>query len=50
MILAIDVGNTHVVMGVMEDLITKDTFRMQTDPKRTDSEYAVLMNQMLTLI
>ena len=49
MILAIDVGNTHVVVGVMENLETKNTFRMQTDPKRTDSEYAVMMNQMLTL-
>lgn len=49
MILAIDVGNTHVVMGIMEDLETKDMFRLQTDLDRTDSEYAVLMNQMLSL-
>ena len=49
MILAIDVGNTHVVMGVLEELETKDMFRLQTNPNRTDSEYAVLMNQMLSL-
>jgi len=49
MILAIDVGNTHVVMGILEDLETKQMFRLQTDPKRTDSEYAVLMHQMLTV-
>ena len=49
MILAIDVGNTHVVVGVMEDLETKYSFRLQTDPKRTDAEYAVLMHQTLKL-
>ncbi len=49
MILAIDVGNTHVVVGVLEDLETKHMFRLQTNPNRTDSEYAVLMHQMLTL-
>ena len=49
MILAIDVGNTHIVMGVLEDLETKEMFRLQTNPNRTDSEYAVLMHQMLSL-
>jgi len=49
MILAIDVGNTHVVIGVLEDLQTKEMFRMQTNPNRTDAEYAVLMHQMLHL-
>lgn len=49
MILAIDVGNTHVVVGVLEDLETKHMFRLQTNAQRTDSEYAVLMHQMLTL-
>ena len=49
MILAVDAGNTHVVLGVMEDLETKQMFRLQTDPKRTDSEYAVMMHQMLTI-
>ena len=49
MILAIDVGNTHVVMGVLDDLETKQMFRLQTNPTRTDAEYAVLMHQMLHL-
>lgn len=47
MILAIDVGNTHIVLGVLDDLETKDMFRLQTNPNRTDSEYAVFMGQML---
>lgn len=49
MILAVDVGNTHVVVGVMEDLETKRMFRLQTNTDRTDSEYAVMMHQMLTM-
>lgn len=49
MILAIDVGNTHVVVGVLEELETKHMFRLQTNPNRTDSEYAVLLYQMLAL-
>lgn len=49
MILAIDVGNTHIVVGVLEDLETRHMFRLQTNPNRTDAEYAVLIHQMLTL-
>lgn len=49
MILAVDVGNTHVVVGVLEELETKHMFRLQTDSHRTDSEYAVMMHQMLTM-
>ena len=49
MILAVDVGNTHVVVGILEELETKHMFRLQTDANRTDSEYAVMMYQMLTM-
>ncbi len=49
MILAIDVGNTQIVVGIMEDLETKHMFRMQTNANRTDAEYAVLMHQLISL-
>ncbi len=49
MILAVDVGNTHVVLGVLDGLETKHMFRMQTDINRTDAEYAVVMHQMLSI-
>lgn len=49
MILGIDIGNTQIVVGIMEELETLHMFRMQTNINRTDAEYAVLMHQLISL-
>lgn len=49
MILAIDVGNTHVVLGGIENGKCLSIARLATDPGKTDSEYAVLMRDVLLL-
>ena len=49
MILGIDIGNTQIVVGIMEGLETRHMFRMQTNINRTDAEYAVLMHQLISL-
>lgn len=49
MILAIDVGNTHVVLGSIENGECASLARLATDPQKTDSEYAVLMRDVLGL-
>lgn len=49
MILAVDIGNTHVCVGTLEGLETKQMYRLQTNIGRTDSEYAVLMHQLISL-
>jgi len=48
MILAIDVGNSNVVMGCMEGGEICCISRFATDTRKTDSEYAVLMRQLLS--
>lgn len=47
MILALDVGNTHIVVGCMEGLELRHIFRLETHIQRTEHEYAVLLQQML---
>ena len=49
MILAIDVGNTHVVLGGIEAGKCLSIARLATDAAKTDSEYAVLMRDVLEL-
>ena len=49
MILAVDIGNTHVCVGILEGLETKQMYRLQTNTGRTDMEYAALLQQMLFL-
>lgn len=49
MILAVDIGNTNICVGTLEGLETKNMFRLQTNTGRTDSEYAVLLHQLITL-
>jgi len=49
MILAVDIGNTHVCVGTLEGLETKTMYRLQTNAGRTDSEYAVLLHQLIVL-
>ncbi len=47
-LLAIDVGNTHTVMGVYEGVKLLDHWRIETSEGRTSDEYAVLMRGMLS--
>jgi type III pantothenate kinase len=48
-LLAVDIGNTHVVFGLYEGSELKQTFRAATVRTRTGDEYGVLLHQMLTL-
>ena len=47
MILAIDVGNTHIVMGCIEDGTISCITRIVTNPLETESEYAIKIRQIL---
>ena len=49
MILAVDIGNTLVCVRTLDGLETKQMYRLQTNIGRTDSEYAVLMHQLISL-
>lgn len=48
MLLAIDVGNTAVTLGVFENDKLKSTWRFETDVGRFADEYGVLMLNLLT--
>ena len=49
MILAIDIGNSNVVIGCLDDNNqVKSQFRMVTDLKKTEDEYAAGMQAILT--
>jgi len=47
MILAIDVGNTNIVLGCIEQGEIRDIVRIQTRPGETDAEYAIKLLQLL---
>ena len=47
MLLAIDVGNTNIVLGVFKDGKMLNSWRMATDNKRASDEYGVIIEQML---
>ena len=47
MILAVDVGNTHIVMGCIDDGRIRSITRIVTNPQETDSEYAIKISQIL---
>jgi type III pantothenate kinase len=47
MFLAIDVGNTHTVLGLYEDTKLLNHWRLQTDPGRTTDEYGLLVRGLL---
>jgi len=49
MILAIDVGNTHIVIGLFDyDVLVVD-WRLVTEPYRTSDEYEVLLRNLFQL-
>lgn len=47
-LLAIDIGNTHTVLGVYEDTKLLDHWRVQTTEGRTSDEYGVLFRGLLS--
>lgn len=49
MILAIDVGNTNIVIGCIEDGKILFSGRLTTDSQKTDMEFAVMLKNILTL-
>jgi type III pantothenate kinase len=49
MLLAVDLGNTNVVLGLYEGERLVQTFRVATVRSRTEDEYAVLLQQLLSL-
>lgn len=49
MLLAVDLGNTNVVLGLYEGDELVQTFRVATVRSRTEDEYAVLLQQLLSL-
>lgn len=49
MLLAIDIGNTNITLGVFEGDALSATWRLATDRSRTPDEYSALLAQMLAL-
>ncbi|MBQ3291079.1 MAG: type III pantothenate kinase [Mogibacterium sp.] len=47
MLLAIDVGNTNVVLGVYENKKLLESWRMATDNKRSADEYGTIIDMMM---
>lgn len=47
MLLALDIGNTHIVMGCMEGRTLRYLCRMATNRVTTGAEYAVTMSRLL---
>lgn len=48
MILAIDVGNTHIVLGCIEDGEIRSISRIRTLPRATEMEYAIKLRSVLS--
>lgn len=47
MLLAIDVGNTNITLGLYQGDKLKDSWRLETDHDRTSDEYGVMIGLML---
>lgn len=47
MLLAYDVGNTNIVLGIFEGKNLKHSFRVATDKAITSDQYGILINQIL---
>ncbi|MGC4113534.1 MAG: type III pantothenate kinase [Myxococcales bacterium] len=46
MLLAVDVGNTNITLGVYEGTSLKDHWRVETSTRKTADEYGILITQM----
>ncbi len=49
MLLAIDIGNTNITLGLFCDEVLKLTARLSTDPRKTADEYAIDIKDVLAL-
>ena len=49
MILVLDIGNTNIVVGVMDQNKPLFVERLSTDNNKTDLEYAVMIKTVLRL-
>lgn len=49
MILAVDIGNTNITIGMFEGDDLVGTFRMTTDIQRTSDEYGIFISQAIQL-
>ena len=47
MLLAVDIGNTNITMGVFDDDALAAKWRIATDASRLADEYALMVNQLL---
>ena len=47
MLLAIDIGNTNIVLGVYENKKLLHHSRINTHPHRTSDEYRILIKSLL---
>ena len=50
MLLAIDIGNTNITVGIFRGEILLGNFRMTTQMPRTSDEYGVLMRELIQTI
>lgn len=48
MLLAFDVGNTNIVLGVFEGSKLKHSWRLETDNNKSADEYGMLINQLFS--
>ncbi|HEX4790254.1 MAG TPA: type III pantothenate kinase [Actinospica sp.] len=48
MLLTIDIGNTHTVLGLFEGAEIVEHWRISTDPRRTADEHAVLFQGLMS--
>lgn len=46
LLLAFDVGNTNIVMGIYKGKKLLHSFRISTDKSKTSDEYGLLINQL----
>ena len=49
MIFVIDIGNTQIVVGLMDGGTRKDSFRLATDRVKTAEEYALLLHGICSM-
>ena len=49
MILVVDIGNTHIVLGAFDGDELKFVFRISTDPQKTEYEYASIVRNIFIL-
>lgn len=49
MLICIDVGNTHIVIGIYKDVNLLSSFRFKTDANITEDEYGIKLNNILRI-